>query len=46
MKPLETSKGERSMRGRGKGDNPAQERRTLRVQEEETHILPVFLGGE
>ena len=25
MKPLETSKGERSMKGRGKGDNPAQE---------------------
>ena len=40
MKPLETSKGERSMRGRGKGDNPAQVGRTLKVQEEETHILP------
>ena len=27
------------MRGRGKGDNPAQVGRTLKVQEEETHIL-------
>ena len=42
MKPLETSKRERSMRGRGKGDNPAQEGGTLRVQEEETHILPCY----
>jgi alkylated DNA nucleotide flippase Atl1 len=42
MKPLETSKGERSMRGRGKGDNPAQVGRTLKVQEEETHILPGY----
>ena len=30
------------MRGRGKGDNPTQEGRTLRVQEEETHILPCY----
>ena len=30
------------MRGRGKGDNPAQERGTLRVQEEETHIFPYY----
>ena len=30
------------MRGRGKGDNPAQEGGTLKVQEEETHILPGY----
>ena len=42
MKPLEASTGERSTRGRRKGDNPAQEGRTLRVQEEETHILPCY----
>ena len=42
MEHLETSKGKRSMRGRGKGDNPAQEGRTLKVQEEEVHILPVY----
>ena len=42
MKPVETSKGERIMRGRGKGDNPTQEGGTLRVQEEETHILPCY----
>ena len=42
MKPLETSKGDRSMRGRGKGDNPAHVGRTLKVQEEETYILPVY----
>jgi hypothetical protein len=42
MKPLETSKGERSMRGRGKVDNPTQVGRTLKVQEEETHILPDY----
>jgi hypothetical protein len=34
MKPLETSKGKRSMRGRGKEDNTAQVGRT--------HILPVY----
>jgi alkylated DNA nucleotide flippase Atl1 len=42
MKPLEISKRERSMRRRGKGDNPAQVGRTLKVQEEETHILPGY----
>jgi hypothetical protein len=42
MKPLESSNGERNMRGRGKGDNPAQVGRTLKVQEEETHILPGY----
>jgi hypothetical protein len=41
MKPLETSKGDRSMRGRGKGDNTAQVGKTLKAQEEETHL---FLG--
>jgi hypothetical protein len=30
------------MRGRGKGDIPAQEGGALRVQEEETHILPCY----
>jgi alkylated DNA nucleotide flippase Atl1 len=30
------------MRRRGKGDNPAQVGRTLKVQEEETHILPGY----
>jgi IS4 transposase len=30
------------MRGRGKGDNPAHVGRTLKVQEEETHILPGY----
>ena len=43
MKPLESSNGERSMRGRGKGDNPAQVGMTLKVQEEETHILPGYI---
>ena len=42
MKPLESSNGERSMRGRGKGDNLAQVGRTLKVQEEETHMLPGY----
>jgi hypothetical protein len=42
MKPLESSNGERSMRGRRKGDNPAQVGMTLKVQEEETHILPGY----
>jgi hypothetical protein len=43
MKPLESSNGERSMRGRGKGDNPAQVGITLKVQEEETHILSGYI---
>ena len=30
------------MRGKGKGDNPAQVGMTLKVQEEETHILPCY----
>jgi hypothetical protein len=30
------------MRGKGKGDNPAQVGMTLKVQEEETHILPGY----
>ena len=42
MKPLEASTGERSTRGRRKGDNPAQKGGTLRVQEEETNILPCY----
>ena len=42
MKPLESSNGERSMRGRGKGDNTAQVGMTLKVQEEETHIFPGY----
>jgi hypothetical protein len=42
MKPLESSTGERSTRGRGKGDNPAQEGGTRRVQEEETDILQCY----
>jgi hypothetical protein len=42
MKPLESSNGERSMRGRGKGDNLAQVGRTLKAQEEEPHMLPGY----
>ena len=30
------------MRGRRKGDNPVHDGGTLRVQEEETHILPCY----
>ena len=30
------------MRGKGKRDNPAQVGMTLKVQEEETHILPGY----
>ena len=42
MKPLEQFNTEMSMRGRGKGDNLAQVGRTLKAQEEETHILPEY----
>jgi hypothetical protein len=40
MKPLESSNGEKSMRGKGKGNNPALVGMTLKVQGEETHMLP------
>ena len=43
MKSPEASTGEKSTRGRRKGDNPAQEGGTLRVQEQENHILPCYL---
>ena len=42
MKPLEASTGERSTRGRRKRDNPTQEGGTLRVHEQENHILPCY----
>ena len=42
MKPLESSNGEKSMKGKGKGENPALVGMTLKVQWEETHMLPGY----